>query len=310
MINIEISADQQQEISCEYYHRLIKWIDKKRCWTGLGNTSANEMMQYMYNHSREYFLAPALKLYERSSDFSNQYLDEKNAYLAASKSHKPSTSYGIFLKRMRDIYKGFMQDKYEKDEINGYWLMKRLNVRVCPYCNRNYTITIKTKELKVRPEFDHFFPESLHPSLILSFYNFIPSCPQCNHLKRVQELEVNPWIGYKTKNRPTFHIDVSNGDFPEKPVVLIENENDNTKKLGVKELYNEHTDYVRDILNKILAYNPVTYYAILKDFQGIVHTEADLERMVWGNYSNLAEARNRPFAKLTADILEQYKKYL
>lgn len=310
MINIELSAHQQQKISSEYYDRLIEWINKKRLWTGLGNASANKMMRYMRIHAREYVLAPALKLRERSSVFSNQYLAEKNAYLAASKSNKPNTSYGIFLKRMRDIYKGFMQDNYEKDEINGYWLMEKLGVRVCPYCNRNYTITIKTKDFKVRPEFDHFFPEALHPSLILSFYNFIPSCPQCNHLKRVQELDINPWIGYKKRNRPRFRIDVSNGDFPEKPLVLIENENDNTKKLGVKELYNEHVDYVKDILNKIQAYNPATYYAILKDFQGIVHTEADLERMIWGNYASLAEARNRPFAKLTADILEQYKKYL
>ncbi len=310
MVNIEISTDQQQRTSREYYDRLVVWIGKKRLWTNLGDVTANDMMQYLHDHAKEFILAPASKLKERSNDFSNQYLSEKNTYIAASKQNKPNTSYGIFIKRMREIYKRFMQDKYDKDIKNGYWLMEKLDIKVCPYCNRNYTIAINTKDFKVRPEFDHFFPEALHPSLILSFYNFIPSCPQCNHLKNVQELDINPWIGNKTRKRPKFCIDVSNGDFPEKPIVLIENENENTKKLGIKELYNEHTDYVKDILNKVQAYNPATYYAIIKDFQGIVHTEADLERMIWGNYSNLAEARNRPFAKLTADILEQYKKYL
>ena len=67
---------------------------------------------------------------------------------------------------------------------------------------------------------------------------------------------------------------------------------------------------MKDILDKIQAYNPVTYHAIARDFQGVVHTEADLERMVWGNYTQELDAEKRPLAKLTADILEQYKKYL
>ena len=105
-------------------------------------------------------------------------------------------------------------------------------------------------------------------------------------------------------------MDTSKEDFPAQPVINIENPNENTNKLGIKELYNEHSDYVKDILDKIQAYNPATYHAIARDFQGIVHTEADLDRMVWGNYTQESDAEKRPLAKLTADVLEQYKKYL
>ena len=162
----------------------------------------------------------------------------------------------------------------------------------------------------MRPEFDHFYPEALHPSLILSFYNYVPSCPQCNHLKKTQELNVNPWIGYEIGKRPYFRVDTSKGDFPASPSIKVLNPNENTRKLGIKEIYNEHRDYVKEILDKIQAYNSVTYGAIKKDFQGIVHTEAELERMVWGNYTQEEDLVKRPFSKLTADILEQYKKYL
>lgn len=62
---------------------------------------------------------------------------------------------------------------------------KKLKVNVCPYCNREYTFTIgNTKEKKVRPEIDHFFPKSEYPYLSCSLYNMIPSCHICNHGKQ------------------------------------------------------------------------------------------------------------------------------
>ena len=310
MIDIRISANKRVRIAGEYYTRLVNWINANGKWANLGDAKADEMMFFFHTHIRDYVLAPADKLKTKSDEFSNTYSTEKTAYNNASRKGKKSTSYGRFVKRMRDIYSDFMQDEDANGVKNGYWLMKKLGVKVCPYCNRNYTTTIYTKDVQVRPEYDHFHPEALHPSLILSFYNFVPSCPVCNHLKKVQEIEVNPWMGYNVATRPKFSVDTSTGDFPARPVLLMDHENLNTEKLGIKKLYNEHTDYVKDILDKIQAYNPATYRAIKKDFQGIVHTESGLERMVWGNYTDEACAERRPLSKLTADILEQYKKYL
>lgn len=310
MIDIDIPEKRRLKISRAYYQRLVAWIDAKGLWNGLGDEAPNRMMSFFHTQARKYILAPAGKLKECSDDFSGKFASEITDYESASRSDKPRTSYGLFVQRMRDIYKGFMQSEDNNNERQGYWLMKKLGVKICPYCNRNYTITIDEDAIQVRPEYDHFYPEALYPSLILSFYNYIPSCPQCNHLKKMQEIDVNPWIGYAKGSRPKFRVDTSSGDFPARPVILIDGENENTKKLGIKELYNEHKDYVKDILNKIQAYNPVTYGVIRKDFQGTVHTEAELERMVWGNYTKEAEESKRPFSKLTADILNQYKKYL
>ena len=310
MIDITIPAEKRIKIAAEYYSRLTQWIDNNGYWAGLGDAKADEMMGYIQSHAREFFLVPADKLKTKSGEFETKYRTERCDYKATKGDAKKSTSYGLFVLRMRSIYKDFFQELDENGVKNGYWLMRKLGITVCPYCNRNYTITVHSKDIQVRPDFDHFYPEAKYPSLILSFYNLVPSCPQCNHLKRVQEIEVNPWFGYKTIPRPKFKVDTAKGVFPERPFILIDNENANTKKLGIKELYNEHTDYVKDILNKIQAYNPATYRAIVKDFQGIVNTESGLQRMIWGNYTDLAYAGKRPFAKLTADILEQYKKYL
>lgn len=310
MVDINIPDDRLLKIAGTYCIRLTEWIDSNQKWTDLGDTKADEMMAYYHLSFRDYVLASAENLKTKSDEFSNRYSIEKATYEAASRKGKKCTSYGRYIKRMRDIYSGFMQDVDDKGVKNGYWLMKKLGIKVCPYCNRNYTITIFANDIQVRPEYDHFHPEALYPSLILSFYNLVPSCPGCNHLKKVQEIDVNPWVGYNADNRPRFRVDTSTGDFPARPHLKIDYENENTRRLGIKELYNEHTDYVKDILNKIQAYNPATYKTIAKDFQGIVYTEAELERMIWGNYTNIDNADKRPFGKLTADLLDQYKKYL
>lgn len=78
--------------------------------------------------------------------------------------------------------------------------------------------------------------------------------------------------------------------------------------LGIDRLYNKHTDVVKDMLNRIQAYNADTYEAVIKSFQGIVNNREELERMVWGNYTDPNDFSKRSFSKLTSDILKQYKK--
>lgn len=67
-------------------------------------------------------------------------------------------------------------------ESTAYWLQRQLGVKVCPYCNRMYTITL-FGENKIRPDFDHFYPKSKYPYLSVSLFNLIPSCSMCNTKK-------------------------------------------------------------------------------------------------------------------------------
>ena len=70
----------------------------------------------------------------------------------------------------------------ESLEPIAYWLQRQLCVRVCPYCNRMYTTTLYGKN-GVRPDFDHFYPQSIYPYLAVSLFNLIPSCNICNKAK-------------------------------------------------------------------------------------------------------------------------------
>ncbi len=65
--------------------------------------------------------------------------------------------------------------------------------KFCPYCWKTSLIFYerwKDKENSYSRlfQFDHFFPKNHYPKWIINFYNLIPSCNACNHLK----LEDNP----------------------------------------------------------------------------------------------------------------------
>lgn len=62
--------------------------------------------------------------------------------------------------------------------------VKRLGLRVCPYCGRQYIYGITPerdgKGVKVKPQIDHLFPKSIYPFLAINFFNLIPCCQACN----------------------------------------------------------------------------------------------------------------------------------
>ena len=189
--------------------------------------------------------------------------------------------------------------------------MNELNVKVCPYCNRQYTFTIKDK--KVSPEFDHFCPKSKYPCLALSFYNLIPACPVCNHTKSEDEIDQNPYIeGFadnfrfkiKTKDGEEFSLDWA---LTNKFEIDFTDNNRNIEVFALKELYNEHIDYVKEIIDKAQAYNHSYYNSLIDSYKGLGKQEADIDRFVWGNYLEKAEHEKRPLSKLTKDILYQLK---
>lgn len=214
-------------------------------------------------------------------------------------------------------YKKFFKDSGQDGENNASWLTQKLNINVCPYCNRTYIFTLKGKKPKsrcVRPELDHFYPKAKYNFLALSFYNVIPSCPSCNHLKSTKEFDFHPYAGslnassepvFKVKNYSRF-IDGEFILFPEKPEISIESPNTNTKELCLEQLYELHSDYVKEILDKIQAYNASLYMPLIDSFRSVGRTPEEINRLIWGNYIEKEGYTKRPLSKLTHDILEQF----
>ncbi len=69
-----------------------------------------------------------------------------------------------------------------KSDIRAQLVMK-LNIKVCPYCNRQYInpITINKKN-NYLGDIDHILPKSRYALFQLSLFNLIPACKACNQL--------------------------------------------------------------------------------------------------------------------------------
>lgn len=213
-------------------------------------------------------------------------------------------------------FKKYMIGQYEEIFYNqkiGKWLSKQLNVKTCPYCNRQYTFTIEKGTKTIRPEFDHFHSKSEFPYLALSFYNLIPSCSICNHTKLDDLIDTSPYNnGFEDNFR--FRVKTKTGEeasldwaLEEDIEIDFSNDNLNIGAFALKELYNEHIDYVKEIIDKAQAYNHSYYASLIDSYKGLGKQEADIDRFIWGNYLENAEHEKRPLSKLTKDILQQLR---
>ena len=228
----------------------------------------------------------------------------------------------------KDEFKALMVDLYEsltQSDCSGvaisHYFFRELNIKTCPYCNRQYTFTLDEKDAKSAPEYDHFYDKSDYPLLAVSFYNLVPSCHVCNHVKgKKKTVKVNPYFrGFesnfylydkkdKTKRLNALEI-ISQGDgsldLRKEDGSESSEDNGNLKAFGLKSLYAMHDDYVKEIIEKAAAYDKTARQQIADTFQKRGYTPDHVFDFVWGKYLDDAQYENRVLSKLTKDLLEQ-----
>lgn len=209
--------------------------------------------------------------------------------------------------------------EYGNDQIYGaYRFVELLDLKTCPYCNRNYISIIEKNDLnekQTRPELDHFHPKSIYPFLAINYYNLIPSCSTCNKLKSdddslkllhpydddINKINITYWLNdmkfYNVKSIKDLTFD------SEKSIEIeIENmPNSNKKVFQLERLYQEHTDIVIELILRHLHY-PQSYIEELSSFG---YNKEEIYRFIFSNYLNEENLSKRPLSKLTKDIAEE-----
>lgn len=94
--------------------------------------------------------------------------------------------------------------QFSKKSIN-ISIIEKIGLRVCPYCNENYTENRKLRRgalpkanrVRSTAQLDHFFPKKHvnYGIFSLTLANLVPTCPVCNHIKGTQALKVSPYMG-------------------------------------------------------------------------------------------------------------------
>lgn len=221
----------------------------------------------------------------------------------------------------------------------AYDICKQLNVNTCPYCNRNYINTVINKKDKqiIRPTFDHFFPQSKHPFLALSFYNLVPSCYYCNSsTKNAATISIDTHIHpYKEgfDKDATFHVLISNlkpnKSDPENYTLLFADNmtplalNDRYRKIfgGVrgaensdegninlfklKDIYQSHCDIVGELVVKCDKLSNNYANSLQSLFESLGTNREEFYQYYFGNYYDEKNFHRRPMAKLSKDVVSQ-----
>jgi len=203
---------------------------------------------------------------------------------------------------------------YGYNKINKLEFIKTIDLKTCPYCNRNYTFTIN-KQGSIKPEIDHLYPKSLYPYLACSYFNLIPSCPTCNGFGAKEAKDTfyaypisNPYtitpIDFKFSIIPMninfLNIEQEQYKFDDFEIELFGNKA-NLEVFELEELYKQHKDVVLDLLIK-KAYYPQSY---IDELYGFGFSKDELYRYLFSNYREDIELHKRPLSKLIKDIVTE-----
>ena len=209
----------------------------------------------------------------------------------------------------------FLESNLKHEVLTG------TGIEVCPYCNRQYiTPYQKGTKLKSTADLDHFFPKSIFQLLSLSLFNFVPSCQICNsRFKLARSIEIlypykdgfnnNAVFEVKLNSKSTLDsITGKNTSFDLNINVsstcsnknVVEN---NIELFNLREIYQNHKDYVREILYKKHAYSN-TYKGQLKQLFSDMNLDLiEVNIFLYGSELNPVQFGKRPLSKIAYDII-------
>jgi hypothetical protein len=309
---IKISTENQETILEEFYKILTeqngkKWNVPYRLNRLINKYNKNKRLREMYTYLRG-------KVLKDQGD--NSILTAKpDELFAFSQAFEVKYATELTPRQRQALKNVFYYDSY--DNWKAYAIAKKINLKVCPYCNRAYTFVIGTDaEKSTRFEFDHFFPKSRYPYLSLSFFNLIPSCHTCNATLKKDALftlddNIHPYVeGFSNHVIFTItpkNIGFVNGKADSYSVQFTKNPSsnwlpskfqaafNNISILKLEKLYNMHLDYTDELIQKSIVYNKEYIDSLFLAFGGTLFRNVeDVKRMVLGNYTLEEDYGKRP----------------
>jgi hypothetical protein len=222
-------------------------------------------------------------------------------------------------------YKTFRQSKRCQQ------LAEWLDIKVCPYCNENYTCTtlITNKnaknEIKLDFDFDHFLDKATNPYFSLSLYNLIPSCKVCNSSYKGKanfdsQTHIHPYkqgfgddckfmltiqdIDFITQNAASVSLNLEIQETI-KSTDKGKQIQGNLDAFKLNARYQNHKDYALELIHKNIVYNEDYVDSLYQQYEGtLFKNREDVLRLITTNYIEEQDLGKRPLAKLTRDIVE------
>lgn len=310
MIKINVSEESKAKI------RQLVWNDAITASTGIVNELEKDDVKAILRKYEKLYI----KLYDDSDDVNEEQV--KKLLLSDRDGLKVFIDeIGIIDNDENDVLlkKVFRFDNFASRKVS-YNVIKLLKTDVCPYCNRQYIVTISSG--KVRAQFDHYYPKDMYPYLALSVFNLVPCCSICNtsksDLNTVNEPILYPYeeeFGYevnfsvRVNDRKENYVKVIQG-LSDAFDVIIENHSIQNadkverqlKRLHLSELYNEHKLYIKDLYRNKYINTPERMAEIQRSFPDLFDSIEEIRGVLYLTDLNKQNWGKRPLAKLTYDI--------
>ena len=224
------------------------------------------------------------------------------------------------------LYHIFVTKGYEDATVFSKNLhVETLNLRICPYCGRQFIYAVEENGTTVKPQIDHFLPKRKYPFLALSFFNLIPVCNTCNmngckgnhdplHPDSQRPFSMIYPYEFKDENLD-FHIQLTNSHYYD---------TDNFKVLidykGNTELGNGCKDFLK--LDAFYAYhnyeaaNIYRQFMVLKSKAAVYYKAFGLPeeslsptpKLIFGHGFDEKTSREVLLYKFKKDVYEQFKR--
>lgn len=225
---------------------------------------------------------------------------------------------GLSSHQLKLIKSFFIQTGYNNFPNKEF--LNLLEIDTCVYCNRNYTLDFD-KLNNARAELDHWFPKEDYPILALSFYNLIPSCHSCNHIKHNNAPDGGWDNALQNINHPYLDDKTSIFSFSyffssiNQPKAIIKSTSEKAKKTiefnKIDKIYEtQSTRELKDLLDLRYKYSQNYLDNLLnKTFtEEFSMSEEEAYRMVFGIEAKEDDYHKRPFSKFKKDILDELLK--
>ena len=222
-------------------------------------------------------------------------------------------------------------------------LSKKINIDVCPYCNRQYIFGYDVEEQEKKrkhvdkkiirkntAEIDHFYPKSHYPFFSCSLYNFVPSCHICNSIKQAQDKDIlypytdsldeqeekvtrkNAEFTFKAKDGSALSYPIDKNTQKEielkvDPNYSKKNQAESSKTMfHLNEIYSKHTLELDDIIDRYEKCTPKqlhSLYNFVTNNLKINISEENLKKLILGLPINTS--KEYPLRKFKEDIINQ-----
>lgn len=201
---------------------------------------------------------------------------------------------------------------------NAYTFVFMMDIRVCPYCNRQYITPIFEEDGRMRADLDHFFPKNRYPYLSMSIYNLIPTCKFCNsslkNIKEFKEDSMNPYshsfddyvkFTYRIENKGVrIELDKVKNKIDEYENLNID---EYEQMFKLKQQYNYHQDIVEDLMHKRIMYSKEYVEDMKLRFDNLNTSIDKIKEIILGYKIDRDKINTEPLSKLKRDIINQLK---